>query len=198
VRASKLLDGQPGPADFTATQVEAPAGERVQQLLAAGIADVTATLAGEPAAVGQVLRMIAETVWRALQLDQVVLALRDPKTDTLCGRVAMGEGADALSARLKVELREGAPADLFSAACRKGVDTLIDDARAESLLPRLPAWQREAPPRSFLLLPMVLKGRCFGLVYGACGRRPIRLTEAELSLLRSLRNQAVLAVRGAA
>ncbi|MBQ0932910.1 protein kinase domain-containing protein [Ideonella alba] len=199
VRASRLLAPPTAPAEeFTATVAEAPVSAAVQQLLAAGIADVTATLASESGSVGQVLRMIAETLWRALSLDQVVLALRDPKGEQLCGRVWMGEGAPELAAALKIDLGEGPTPDLFQLACRKGLDTLIDDARADSLRPRLPMVLREAPPRSFVLLPMMLKGRCFGLLYGACQRRTLRLSEAELSLVRSLRNQAVLAVRTAA
>lgn len=198
VRASRLLSAptvDEARTEYTATVVDAPASPAVQQLLAAGLADVTATLAGDSCSVGQVLRMIAETLWRALSLDQVVLALRDPKGGQLCGRVSMGEGAAALAAGLKVPLGDGAPVDLFQLACSKAVDTLIDDARAEKLRPRLPAVLRDAPPSSFVLLPMVIKGRCFGLLYGACAERPIRLSEAELSLVRSLRNQAVLAVR---
>jgi eukaryotic-like serine/threonine-protein kinase len=198
VRASRLLSQPTGTdpaAEFTATVVDAPASPAVQQLLAAGIADVTATLAGDHCSVGQVMRMVAETLWRALSLDQVVLALRDPKGEQLCGRVSLGEGAPALAAVLKIDLRDAQPTDLFQLACGKGVDTLIEDARADKLRPRLPGALRDAPPRSFLLLPMLIKGRCFGLLYGACDRRQIRLSEAEMSLVRSLRNQAVLAVR---
>lgn len=196
VKASRLLsEPPPNELEYTATVVDVPASPVVQQQLAAGIADVTATLAADHCSLGQVMRMIAETLWRALSLDQVVLALRDPKSSQLCGRVWLGDGAADLAAGLRIPLDEGAPGDLFQLACCKAVDTLIEDARADKLRPRLPGVLREAPPCSFLLLPMVLKGRCFGLLYGARERRPIQLSEAELSLVRSLRNQAVLAVR---
>ena len=114
VRASRLLDHD-GSATFTATQLEVPQRGGAQALLAAGIADVTATLAGDQVPLPQLLHMIAETTWRALQLDQVVLALRDPRSEQLVGRVALGDGADALAARVRVDLREGAATDLFAA-----------------------------------------------------------------------------------
>ena len=77
------------------------------------------------------------------------------------------------------------------------MDTLIADATIGTTHQRLPAWYREhvnAP--TFLLLPMALKGKTFALIY-ADKARPggIEVDEKELSLLRTLRNQAVMAFR---
>jgi hypothetical protein len=138
---------------------------------------------------------------RALRVRRVVFALRDAKTNTLVGRFGLGEGADAVSAALRVPLRvaPGASADLFTAVCLKGVDTLIADAGVANIASRLPPWFRErvgAP--TFVLLPLTLKNAPFGLIYAdqtAAGG--IVLAEKELSLLRTLRNQAVMAFRQA-
>ena len=83
--------------------------------------------------------------------------------------------------------------------CAKGADTLISDATVPNIAARLPAWYREkvnAP--AFLLLPLMLKGAPFALIY-ADKAQPggIDLGEKELSLLRTLRNQAVMAFRQA-
>jgi len=124
-----------------------------------------------------------------------VFCLRDPKTDTLTGRFGLGEGADAVAAQFRVPLKGGT--DLFSAVCNKGADTLISDATVAHIEARLPAWYRagvRAP--AFLLLPLTLKGAPFALIY-ADKSVPggIELGEKELSLLRTLRNQAVMAFR---
>ena len=141
--------------------------------------------------------MILETMFRALGFRRIVFCLRDPKTHTLTGRFGLGDGAEAVAACFKVPL--SASADLFTAVCVKGADTLITDATAPQIAARLPAWYRQqvnAP--AFLLLPMLMKGAPFALIY-ADKAQPggIALGEKELSLLRTLRNQAVMAFKTA-
>jgi serine/threonine protein kinase len=185
---------------YAETQVEAPpaaARENAAELLAAGIADITNSMV-ESFKLNEVLRMILETMFRALGFRRIVFCLRDPKTETLTGRFGLGEGADTVAAQFKVPLRGGT--DLFAAVCTKGADTLISDATVANIAARLPAWYRkgvDAP--AFLLLPLLLKGAPFALIY-ADKAQPggIELGEKELSLLRTLRNQAVMAFRQAA
>jgi len=87
--------------------------------------------------------------------------------------------------------------DLFAAVCHKGADTLITDASAPMIAARLPAWfvsHVHAP--AFLLLPLTLKGAPFALIYADMAQPGgIDLGEKELSMLRTLRNQAVMAFR---
>ena len=89
--------------------------------------------------------------------------------------------------------------DLFGALCLKARDTVIADCRASAIAARLPDWYRQqvnAP--SLLLLPMMLKGAPFGLIYAdwaPASSNPVG--ERELALLRTLRNQAVMGFRQA-
>jgi hypothetical protein len=81
----------------------------------------------------------------------------------------------------------------------KGADTLISDATVPNIAARMPAWYKQsvnAP--AFLLLPLLLKGAPFALIY-ADKAKPggIDLGEKELSMLRTLRNQAVMAFKQA-
>jgi eukaryotic-like serine/threonine-protein kinase len=179
----------------------ADAGPPPAELLAAGIQDVTASLVADEFRLEAVLRMVLETMLRALGLRRVVFCLRDPKTDTLSGRFGLGDDAPALCRVFRVPLHEaaGAAPDLFAVVCRKGVDTLIDDSRAGTTAARLPRWYRDAVGApSFLLLPLTLKQATFGLIYGDRAEPGgIRLGEQELALLRTLRNQAVMAFRQA-
>jgi eukaryotic-like serine/threonine-protein kinase len=170
--------------------------ENAAEVLAAGIQDITNSMV-ENFRLNDVLRMILETMFRALGFRRIVFCLRDPKTDTLTGRFGLGDGAEGVAACFKVPLKAGA--DLFTAVCIKGADTLITDATAAPIAARLPAWYRErvnAP--AFLLLPMQMKGATFALIY-ADKAQPggIELGEKELSLLRTLRNQAVMAFKQA-
>jgi len=181
-----------------ATVRESSDPQRVQRMLSAGIADVTASLAGDSFRLNEVLRMILETMWRGLGLRRVVFSLRDARHQQLVGRLALGEQAEQWRDQCRVSLVGGPAADLFTASCLKGADTLISDARAAKLSASLPDWLREAPPRSFLLLPLMLKGAPFGLIYADRGDAPLQPSAAELDLLRTLRNQAVLAFKASA
>jgi hypothetical protein len=170
-------------------------------MLAAGIQDITNTMVSDGFKLNEVLRMILETMYRALAFRRVVFCLRDPKTNVLTGRFGLGDGAQEIASVFKVPLRVGAgeAPGLFTAVCLKGVDTVIADATAASMAARLPPWYRErvnAP--AFLLLPLVTKNAPFALIY-ADKAKPgaITLDEKELSLVRTLRNQAVMAFRQA-
>ncbi|GAB4558871.1 MAG: protein kinase [Rhizobacter sp.] len=169
-------------------------------MLAAGIQDITNTMV-EDFKLNEVLRMILETMLRALGFRRIIFCLRDPKTEMLTGRFGLGEGVEQVAPKFKVPLKPapGVAIDLFGAVCAKGADTLIADATVPQIAARLPLWYRQgvnAP--AFLLLPLLMKGAPFALIY-ADKAQPgaIELGEKELSLLRTLRNQAVMAFKQA-
>jgi hypothetical protein len=174
---------------------------KAAEMLAAGIQDITNTMVSDGFRLNEVLRMILETMYRGLGFRRVVFCLRDPKTDALTGRFGLGDAADAVVKGFKVPLRAtgGVPTDLFGAVCAKGADTLITDATAANIAQRLPAWYRaQVNAPAFLLLPLTMKNASFALIYADSARAGgIVLDEKELSLLRTLRNQAVMAFRQA-
>ena len=174
-------------------------------ILTNGIQDITNSLV-ECFRLNDVLQMILETMLRALNCRRVVFCMRDARTGQLTGRMGLGEGADVVSGLFKVPLtiRPGETPDLFSAVCLKQLDTLIADASAPNIVNRLPVWFRDrvqAP--TFLLLPLVMKragqpDMVLGLIYADKGQAEgLQITDKELSLLRTLRNQAVMAFRQA-
>ncbi len=182
----------------TITAIDAPTVRTTPHdavdVLAAGVQDITTSMV-EECRLNEVLRMVLETMYRGLGFRRVVFCLRDAKRDALTGRFGIGDGADAVAASFLVALK--GPPDLFTAVCLKGADTVIADAAAGTLQTRLPAWYRTgvAAP-TFLLLPMMLKGAPFALIYAdKAAPGAIELGEKELSLLRTLRNQAVMAFR---
>mgnify|MGYP001290204561 CR=1 FL=1 len=215
-KATRLLsDAGQAPADtlaphqLAATNFAALDGDTVvvderprgaaAEVLAAGVQDITNCMVADNFRLNEVLRMVLETMYRALGFRRVVFCLRDPKTNTLTGRFGLGDAVESLAPQFRVPLRpaSGAAPDLFAAVCAKAMDTLIADATVASIAGRLPAWYRSgvhAP--SFVLLPMAMKGACFALIYADKARAgSIELDEKELSLMRTLRNQAVMAFR---
>jgi HD-like signal output (HDOD) protein len=168
----------------------------VAQTLAAGIQDITNAMV-EDASLSDVLRMILETMYRALDFHRLIFCMRDPKLDALTGRFGLGVGIEGVVHSFYVPLNRGAVPDLFTTICLKGADTLINDTRDPRLADHLPAWYSKlynAP--TFLILPVAIKGKPVGLIYADKSEQGgLRVDEKELALLRTLRNQAVMAFK---
>ncbi|RVT87520.1 protein kinase domain-containing protein [Inhella crocodyli] len=193
--ATMVLPPDAGPAPVEQDPVERRA--HATQQLAAGIQDITDAMV-ESQDLGAVLRMILETIYRALGVRRVLFCLRDARTDTLVGRFGVGEALDVVVPQMRIPLRSNGQPDLFATICTKGVDTLISDATQPSIAQRLPAWYAKPPLQAgcFLLLPLTVKNAPLGLIYAdSVAPGGIQLSEKELSLLRTLRNQAVMAFR---
>lgn len=169
--------------------------QRVAEMLAAGIQDITNAMV-EDFKLPDILRMILETMLRAMGFRQIVFCMRDAKQDALTGRFGLGPGVERIVKSFRIPLNPE-KSDLFSAVCSKGADTMISDTTEARVAERLPAWYRQAVHApTFLLLPLVIKGAPFGLIYADKGEAgELQLGERELALLRTLRNQAVMAFK---
>jgi len=168
---------------------------QVAETLSAGIQDITNAMV-EDFKLTDVLRMILETMYRAMGFDRIIFCMRDAKTETVVGRFGLGEGVDVFVKDFKVSLKVATP-DLFGLVCIKGMDSMISDSSNPRIHSRLPPWYvagLNAP--TFLLLPLQVKGAPFGLIYADKTRKgALELNEKELALLRTLRNQAVMAFK---
>jgi len=188
-----------GATPALAPQAVAAASEQAGRVLTAGIQDITDKLSGDVVKLNDVLRMVLETIHRAMACERVVFCLRDTGGVRMQGRFGLGNQATTLSALFQVPLKPvaGDAPDLFSAVCLKGNDVLIADRHSPVITKALPGWYRQhVASASFLLLPMQLRGAPFALIYADRGDT-IVLSEQERGLLRTLRNQASMAFRQA-
>lgn len=169
---------------------------QVAQILAAGIQDITNAMV-EDAKLVDVLRMVLETMYRALNFHRIIFCMRDPKLDALTGRFGLGSGVEGLAKSFYVPLSGVTAPNIFTTICLKGSDTLISDTSDPRLADRLPPWYRKsfnAP--TFLIMPLLIKGMPFGLIYAdKLTQGGLRLDEKELALLRTLRNQGIMAFK---
>jgi hypothetical protein len=195
-------DSNLGPFELHATQSivdgSAAAGvhsPKVAETLAAGIQDITNAMV-EDFKLTDVLRMILETMFRALEFDRIIFCMRDPKTEMMSGRFGLGQGVEGFTKTFKTELKATTP-DLFGIVCIKGADTMISDSSEKRIQQRLPQWYlKSLNAPAFLLLPLQIKGAPFGLIYAdKISKGALELDEKELALLRTLRNQAVMAFK---
>jgi HD-like signal output (HDOD) protein len=188
---------EPAPDPAPATE-PSPVDTRSQMLatLTAGIQEVTDAMV-EDVKLSDVLRMILETIYRGLDCQRVVFCMRDAKIDTLIGRFGLGAGVEQVVKTFRVPLHPSTTPDLFSTICSRAADTLIRDSRELRINKRLPAWYPTAfNAATFLVLPLLIKGQCVGLIYADKSEpESLFLDEKALALLRTLRNQAVMAFK---
>ncbi len=196
MEASTLVD-EPYVAPVTADGAPAAAPddpERRRRLLSAGVQDITETLAGE-FRLADVMPMILETLYRAIGYKRALLLVRDPARGSLRARHGFGEDADTL-VRAGFAIPISTQRDVFFAAVSQGLDLCVEDRDAENIRHRVPSWYRDAiAARGLILFPVQVKKHLVALIYAdADDPALLRYRPEELSLLRTLRNQAVLAL----
>ena len=139
--------------------------------------------------------MILETIYRALPGSRVVLCLKERASGTITARFGYGEAVDRVLRRFRISLRERG--DVFHVAFTNNVDIRIDDTRDDKIRGRIPDWyHRDIGAHSFTLFPILIKQAPVALIYiDSPGDAPIRINDAQLGLLKTLRNQAILAIK---
>ncbi|MBA4093573.1 MAG: serine/threonine protein kinase [Candidatus Accumulibacter sp.] len=193
-----LSDSVPAGAAGSLGQAgDTAAGDQVgaaEAILTAGIQDISNTLV-EDFKLNDVLRIILETMYRAKGFKRVILCIRDAKNNAMLGRFGFGPDAPDVAKRFSFPL--SFTPDIFHAALSKGVDILISDTNDPKIATRIPDWFRKGvAAETFLLFPLCIKGKPMALIYADRDHAgEIVISEKELSLLRTLRNQAVLAIK---
>ncbi|AWI81075.1 hypothetical protein CEW87_17930 [Parazoarcus communis] len=167
-----------------------------ETVLSAGIQDISNTLV-EDFKLNDVLRIILETMYRAIGFRPVLLCIRDARSNTMQGRFGLGPDVPELARKFHFPL--SFTPDIFHAAISKGADILISDVNDPKIADRIPGWFRDSVQTStFVLLPLTIKQKPVALIYADKDHADeIVISERELSLLKTLRNQAVLAIKQA-
>jgi hypothetical protein len=173
-------------------------GDRVaddaQSVLTAGIQDISNSLI-EDFALNDILRIILETMYRAMGFRRVLLCLKDVKSGMMVGRFGFGPDTTDLVKIIRFPLAY--EPDVFHLAMQKSVDIIITDIDDPKIAERVPKWYREKiNAKTFVLFPLTLRNSPVALIY--CDKDEVGsivIPEKELSLLKTLRNQAMLAIK---
>ncbi len=186
-----ILNAEPGEDSDKPQRTSA----EIQSVLTSGLQDVGNSLIDDSISVNDILRMILEAMYTGMGFAHVVLCIKDGRHNTMCGKFGFGDGVQGLVKAFDFSL--AAQPDAFLVALQNNADILITDIDDPKIATRIPAWYRQQVAAcTFVLFPIIVKGKPIGLIYAD---RPqpgdITIPEKELSLLKSLRNQAVLAIR---
>jgi HD-like signal output (HDOD) protein len=181
--------------DENASTPQQLTSEKSQSILTSGLQDISNSLIDDTVSVNDILRMILEAMYTGMGFTHVVLCIKDGRRNTMSGKFGFGEGVSSLIKSFDFSLAE--KPDVFLVALQNNSDILITDIDDAKIASRIPAWYRQnIAARTFVLFPIIVKGKPIGLIYAdRPGPGEIAIPEKELSLLKSLRNQAVLAIR---
>jgi HD-like signal output (HDOD) protein len=177
-----------------AQEDETAAQPNAQQMLSAGIRDVTEALTAD-FALNDILQMVLETMVRGMGFSRTMIFIRDPKLNVMRARFGFGTDIDRIIPQCSFPLAF-AP-DAFHVSLEKGVDIVIENTQAPNIAQRIPDWHRRViNAKSFLLLPVMLKTHAIGLLYADSELADgIKIDAEQLGLLRTLRGQVVLAFK---
>ncbi len=165
-----------------------------ESMLSSGIQDVTASMVGEYN-LNDVLQMVMETIYRSIGFSRILFLIRDNKQNAMVAKFGFGDGVEALVSRFRFSLPFAA--DVFHLSLEKGLDIAIENVDAPNIAGKIPSWFRNnvnAP--CFILLPMMINGRTIAMFYADMRvANSLNVSQQQLSQLRTLRDQAVLAIK---
>ena len=171
-----------------------PEASTIEKALTDGIQDITNTLTGEYS-INQIMQMILETIYRALNGARVVLCLKDNKSASIRARFGYGEDIENVIDHFSVPLT--GESDVFHVAFKNNVDIRIENTQDAKIRSKIPDWYHQhIAARSFTLFPIIIKGAPIALIYiDSANAQSINISDDQLSLLKTLRNQAILAIK---
>jgi len=207
-RKLQKMSAQPGAAQDAVQEEDAVLGEEVvadvpldadphtgsTAVLSSGVQEITNALVGSYK-LNDLLRMTLETMYRGIGFDRVLFCTRDVRHPRMIAR--FGFGSDIANVQRGFDFPLSGLSDVFLVALGKNADIFIEDIDADSIKARVPQWYRTLlPAKTFIVFPVVLEGRAIGLFYGDRDEaHSLKITPEQTNLLKTLRNQALLAIR---
>lgn len=163
-------------------------------ILSAGVQDITNTLVGH-FNLNDLLRMTLETMYRGIGFERVIFCTRDTKRPAMQARFGFGMDIQQITTKFNFDISQ--TNDVFQLALARNADVLIEDIDAESIKARIPSWFRVlVPAKTFIIFPVVLDKKPIGIFYGdRTQAHSLKIPPEQLNLLKTLRNQAILAIR---
>lgn len=166
-----------------------------RELLQAGVQDISEMMASGRCKMQDLVLLALETLYRSMGFRFATVCVRDIKTGQFRARIALGEKNVPRQADFIFSVGEGR--DLFSLALSNNADLLIADATASNIAGLVPPWHRRLLPdaRSFIVLPLVVQDKPFGLFYGdRIATAPEGVPPDETALIKMLKGQVIAAL----
>lgn len=183
--ASEEAEPQPEPERY-------PSGKplHANDLLLAGVQDITEALAGGKLSREALMMLLAEVLLGAMGFRFVAVCVKQPGVQQFHAQVAVGQ--NSMARRNGFVLPVAGGNDLFHLAMQNNVDITISDASQPNVRALLPGTCAEltAGALSLVILPLILGGRPFGFVYADRAlEAPEGVSAGEAALMKTLKAQ---------
>ena len=193
--ASRGAADENGTSSNDASISETSASEELarQENILHAIQEITDAIL-EGASLNDILVMVMETIYSGFGFTRVMFCFINKPRTSIVARFGFGRDVEALTQRLSIPL--GGENDIFNRALNQGKDLVIEDTESKSCKELIPAWYRESyAKKSMLVYPIIVKNIPMGVLY-IDSIAPISIgDESRLSMIKTLRNQIVLAIR---
>ena len=162
--------------------------------LQGGIQEITNAML-EDFTLDEILGMILETIYRGIGFDRVVIFFKAPRAEKMQARYGLGPQTATMVRQAQFTIDETAT-DLFNLALAENKDLYIGDLEDPEVCDCRPDWFRGAVySPSLAIYPIVINQKRIGLIYGGHNARGEHLDREQLGAIKTLRNQACLAIK---
>ena len=149
-------------------------------------------MASRRCTINELATLALKTLHESMGFRYATVCLRDVKTGLYKSRTELGTASDMLPTHFSFAVR--GDNDIFHLAMKNDADLFISDATSPKIVRLLPAWHRSMLPetRSFMLLPLTVKGAPIGYFYADRDvPAPEGLTPEETTLIKMIKGQVV-------
>ncbi|MBF0464387.1 MAG: HDOD domain-containing protein [Nitrospirae bacterium] len=171
--------------------------ETPDEVLSNGIQEVANSLM-ENTSINDILRTILEIMFRGMNFSRVLICIKNvgsTGSTEMVGRFGFGSDTDEIIKRFRFLLNDAS--DIFNLAILRNTDVVIGNINDPRFKSRIPDWYRKyINAQTFLLLPIVVNNKPIGLIYADKPKAgDIQIPPHQLTLIKTLRNQAIMAIQ---
>ncbi|MBF0519201.1 MAG: GAF domain-containing protein [Nitrospirae bacterium] len=171
--------------------------ETPDEVLSNGIQEVANSLM-ENTSINDILRTILEIMFRGMNFSRVLICIKNVGSTggtEMVGRFGFGSDTDEIIKRFRFILTDAS--DIFNLAILRNTDVVIGNINDPRFKSRIPDWYRKyINAQTFLLLPIVVNNKPIGLIYADKPKAgDIQIPPHQLTLIKTLRNQAIMAIQ---
>jgi serine/threonine protein kinase len=163
-------------------------------ILISGIQEITNSLLSDYL-LNDMMFMILETIYRGFDFKHVIFCMMEMSRTKMRARYAFGADLKSVTENFAFTITHR-PTDLFNIAISQQKDIVVEDSQEPAYTSLIPDWYRKAfLAPAFIIYPIIIKETPFGLIYADKASKGNVLTQKQLNYMKTLRNQAILAIR---
>lgn len=169
-----------------------------RDLLLKAVQAVTEERCSPSSTMNGVIQMFLDGLHSSMRFRFTTICLRNEQSGEYKSRISCGTEAKRIQGGFALPI---APSkNIFHLAMQNNADLMIEDSRSEKIEALMPEWHKKLLPetQSFIVLPLVIKGKSIGFVYAdRIHRAPEGVPADETSLIKAMKNQLLMSLENA-